>query len=139
MREEERQPNISEEAVRASAMAAKAAKLAATQALAEAREHEHMLVVQAAFALKAQQDKDREREKATNETTTTMAHREQVLSAARDQNARLAAELAHTLQVAQQTTNLEAARIAAVSEALAKATSEVTLGKSKDEALYHQL
>ncbi len=138
-REEERQTSIQEEVVRSFAMAEEAVKLAAAQALAEAREQEHRMVVQAAYAFKAQQEKDRVREKASKETPSTLAHMEQVLLAAKDQNARLAAVLAHTLQVAQQTSDLEATRIAPVAEALAKATSEVTLAKSRNEALYHQL
>ena len=89
-------------------MAEEAVKLTAAQALAEAREQEHRMVVQAAFAFKAQQEKDRVREKASKETPSTLAHMEQVFLAAKDQNARLAAELTHTLQVAQQTSDLEA-------------------------------
>jgi hypothetical protein len=55
------------------------------------------LVVQAAIALKVQQDKDLAREKAAKEAASTLAHKEQVLAGAREQNALLATELAHTM------------------------------------------
>ena len=76
---------------------AETARLAAAHALAEAREQGHRLVVQAAIALKVQQDKDLAREKAAKEAASTLAHKEQVLAGAREQNALLATELAHTM------------------------------------------
>jgi len=106
-REGARHANIREDEAKTSAIATEIAKLAAANALAEAREQEHRLVVQAAIALKVQQDKDHAREKAAKEAISTLAHREEVLAAAREQNALLAAELAHTMQVAQQTADME--------------------------------
>ena len=91
--------------------------------------------VQAAIALKAQHDKDLAREKAAKEATATLAHKEQVLVDAMEQNARLAAELAHTMQVAQHATDLEAARIAALAKAAQKEATEATLAKAREEAL----
>jgi len=72
-REEARHAIIKEDAAKASAIAAETAKLAAAQALAKAREHEHMLVVQATIALKVQHDKDLAREKAAKEATGYLA------------------------------------------------------------------
>ena len=58
MLEEARQASLREEAARASALAAETTRLADAQALAEARELEHRLAVQAALALKARQDEE---------------------------------------------------------------------------------
>jgi hypothetical protein len=110
------------------------AKLVAAHALAEAREQEHKMAVQAAIALKAQQDKELARERASKEAEATLAHREQVLAAAREENARMAAKLAHTMQVAQQTADLEAKRIAAVARAPEKEASEQMMAKGREEA-----
>jgi hypothetical protein len=55
-REEVRQASIGEGAARASAIAEEATKLVAAHALAETRERENKMVVQASIALKAQQD-----------------------------------------------------------------------------------
>ena len=70
-----------------------------------------------------------------------MAHREQVLAADGEQNARLDAELAHIMQVAQQAADLEVARIAALAKAIQKEATEATLAKAREEALrlHHQL
>ena len=49
-----------------------------------------------------------------------MNHKERVLAATREENARLMAELVHTRQVAQHTANLEAGRVAALTKAAAE-------------------
>jgi hypothetical protein len=91
------------------------------------------MVVQVAIALRAHQDKELAREKAAKEAAATQAHREQVLT--REQNTRLNAELAHTVHVAQQTTDLEAARVATLAKATEQVAREATLAKARDEAL----
>ena len=45
------------------------------KAMAEAREKEHRMEVQADVALKAQHDKDLKRERAAKEVATSLAHR----------------------------------------------------------------
>jgi len=134
MREEARQARIREDEARSSAITAEKAKLAAAHALAEARELEHRLAVQTAIALKVEQDKALAREKAEKESTTTLAARKQVPAAAREQNALLAAELAHIMQVAQQTADLEAARAAALVKAAEKEAAEAASSLARDEA-----
>ena len=78
---------IIEEAARASVLAAETAKLDAAHALAKAREHEHIMAVQADIALKARHDEDLARAQATTEATVALAQRDQVLAAATEQNA----------------------------------------------------
>ena len=94
-----------------------------------------MLYVQTANALKVEQDKALAREKVAKESATTLAAREQVLAAPREQNALLlAAELAHTMQVAQQTAGLEAARAAALAKAAEREAAEATSSLARDDA-----
>ena len=80
----------------ASTLAAETAELAAAHALSDAREQEHRMAVQAAILLKAEYDKELVRQQAAKEAATTVAHMEQVLATAMEENARLIAELAHT-------------------------------------------
>ena len=70
-----------------------------------------------------------------------LAHKKQVLAAAWEQIARLVADLAHTMQLAQQAADLEAARIAALAKVTEKEATEATLAKARDEALklHHKL
>ena len=130
---------LMEEAARVSELAAEAAKLADAQALAEAREQEHRMAVQAVVALKAQQDKDLERERAAKEVAEALAHKEQVLATARENNAILEAELAHTMQVTQQTEDIESASVASMAKAAEKEAVKVAMAKGRDEALQLQL
>jgi hypothetical protein len=53
-----RQARLREEAAQAAVLAAEATRLVAAQALAEAREQEHMMVLHVAIALKTDQDKE---------------------------------------------------------------------------------
>ena len=122
-----------------SELAAEAAKLAAEHAFAEVRDQEHTMAVQAVVALKAQQHEDLARERAAREVAAALAHREQVLAAARENNARLEAELAHTMQVAQQTEDIESARVAAMAKAAEKEAAKVARAQYRDEALHLQL
>jgi len=137
--EDARQASIREEAARASEIAAESARVAAAQALAEARELEHRLAVQTATALKVEQDKAIARAQAVRASEEELAAREQVLAAAREQNAMLAAELAHTRQVAQQTADIETARASAVVQAAAKKVAEAAASKAREEDDYLNL
>jgi hypothetical protein len=138
-REEARHARIRDDEARASAIAAERTRLAAAHALAEARELEHKLAVQTATALKVEQDKALARAHAAKESAATLAAREQVFAAAREQNALLTAELAHTMQVAQQTTDIEAARTSAVVKAAEREAAEAASILARDEADYLHL
>ncbi len=55
--------------------------------------------------------------------------REQVLAAPREINAKLETELAHTMQVAQQTKDIESARVAAMEKAAEEEAAKVAMAK----------
>jgi len=105
--EEARRELQREQAARASALAAEAAKLAAAQALAEAREQEHKIVVLAAKALKEEHDREQSLLAAARAAAEQIAHRDQVLAAKREENARLAAELETATKTAQEAASRE--------------------------------
>jgi len=94
--EEAKQAQIKEEAAMASTLAAETTKMAAAHAMADARQQEHRMAVQAAMLLKAEKDKDLARQQAAKVAAATVAHKEQVLATATKENVRLIAELAHT-------------------------------------------
>ncbi len=85
--------------------------------MAEAREQEHRMAVHAAIALHAEKDKELAMHQAAKVAATALAHREQVLHAVREHNARHMAELAKTRQKAlheQYAAEIEAGRVAAL-------------------------
>jgi hypothetical protein len=57
----------------ASTLAAETAKLTAVQALAEAREQEHMMAEHAAILLKSEQDKELAKQQAVKVAATTVS------------------------------------------------------------------
>ena len=65
-------------------MAAEATRLATTHNLAEAREQEHMMVVQVVIALKAEEDEEHARLIAERRANEELIHREQVLEVVRE-------------------------------------------------------
>ena len=136
--EETRKARRREEAVQATALAIEAEKLAVAQALVDAREQEHRMAVQAAIVMKAKLDKDMANQQAAKAAAAELDHRERMLAATREENDRLLAELVHTRQVAQQTADLEAGRIAAQAKATEMAAKKVLEAKAKDALLQHQ-
>jgi hypothetical protein len=83
---EVRQARLGEDETRAAELTTETTRLAATQALAKARDQEHKMAVQVALTLKAQQDKERERLDATKAAEAELRHKEHVLEAAKEEN-----------------------------------------------------
>jgi hypothetical protein len=117
---EARQAKLREEVAQATALAAEAAKLVAAQAMAGAREQEHRMAIEAAMAMKVEQGKELAKQQVAKAAANELYYEERLLTATREEIARLMAELVHTRQVAQLTADLEAGRVAAQSKTVEK-------------------
>ena len=125
--EEARQERLREGAARADALATEVTRLEAAKGLAEAREQEHKTAVQSARALKAEQDRAHGRLDAAKAANAAIKHGEEILAANREANKQLRACLEHARQVAQQTADMDATKLAEMAKATA---NEVKLVKA---------